>query len=127
MLETQQRDYTYSFRLLALADLTLSPSPLRDHFPDRDTFDTWWQSYRNYRLHGDAASIPQASLLSKNPAVIPRTHQLSELISEAEAGDWSTVEQFLAALTSPFDTRWDSHPFSRPPANPTSVSLSCSS
>ncbi|WP_218311551.1 protein adenylyltransferase SelO [Alteromonas antoniana] len=127
MLETQQRDYTDSFRLLALADLTLSSSPLRDHFPDRDNFDAWWQSYRNYRLHGETASIPQASLLSKNPAVIPRTHQLTELISEAEAGDWSTVEQFLGALTSPFDTRWDNHPFSRPPANPTSVSLSCSS
>lgn len=127
MLASQQRDYTSSFRSLARAELTEASSSLRDHFVDRDTFDNWWQRYREYRMQGEASGVAQSSLLDKNPAVIPRTHQLSELIEQAENDDWSGVEHFLEALTSPYDTRWDDHSFARPPENPTSASLSCSS
>ena len=124
MLEQQQSDYTYSFRKLALTNLSDSRCPLRDDFVDRETFDNWWQNYRSLRFE---QSTQPEDIRPFNPAVIPRTHLLQQAIEDAESGDFTTCEQLLEACISPFDTRWDSHPFSTPSKQTRGGMLSCSS
>lgn len=119
MLAAEKRDYTSSFRALARTQSADDGHHLRDHFIDRPRFDTWWQRYCEHRN-------PQ-NLLALNPAVIPRTHLLSEAIAHAQRGDFSFAEALLDACSRPFDSAWDGHAFAAPPENATSVSLSCSS
>ena len=123
ILETENQDYTYNFRHLALADVSCIPCPFRDTFVDREKLDTWWESYRQLRLVRE----DEPQLLSLNPAVIPRTHLLQQAIELAEKGDFSLSEALLEATSTPFDTKWDIHPFSKPPSSSTHTSLSCSS
>ncbi|MEW9797941.1 protein adenylyltransferase SelO [Alteromonas sp. CYL-A6] len=124
MLSSQQRDYTHSFRLLARSDLTDTTSFVRDHFLDRDAFDAWWHDYRALRLDSD---VPQSALLTTNPAVIPRTHLLADAIAQAETGDFVLADTLFRAVTSPYDSQWDAHPFAAVPTGTHEVSLSCSS
>ncbi len=119
LLAEEKRDYTASFRALALHQSRDDMTPLRDNFIDRARFDTWWQRYSPLRQPGD--------LLSRNPAVIPRTHLLFEIIQAAENGDFTPAKDLLDACVHPFDQRWDQHAFSLPPADNNTVSLSCSS
>ena len=57
----------------------------------------------------------------------PRTHLLQQAIELAEKGDFSLSESLLEATSTPFDARWDTHAFSKPPSSSTHTSLSCSS
>lgn len=118
LLTAEKRDYTHSFRVLAL-NQQADGNALRDHFIDRPRFDGWWNRYRAHRK--------QHNLLALNPAVIPRTHLLTEAIEHAQRGDFSFAETLLDACSRPFDSAWDGHRFATPPDKATSVSLSCSS
>jgi uncharacterized protein YdiU (UPF0061 family) len=135
ILETKNLDYTYCFRQLALADINKTQCPFNDIFVsqenrfnhvtlvDQEKADAWWESYRELRL----AKEEETELLSLNPAVIPRTHLLQQAIELAEKGDFSLSESLLEATSTPFDARWDTHAFSKPPSSSTHTSLSCSS
>ncbi|QJR81194.1 YdiU family protein [Alteromonas pelagimontana] len=128
MLAKQQRDYTASFRRLSLTSFEQQRSTLRDDFPDRDTFDTWWQRY--YEAHQRANhsyNEKRAALLAINPAVIARTHLLQEAIDAAQQDDFSVSDALIEAVKHPFDERYDNHKFSHPPVDDAQVSLSCSS
>lgn len=124
ILASEQRDYTYSFRQLALCDgINLSDS-LRDNFIDRRRFDNWWNHYSALRQH---ISSQSTDLMQLNPAVIPRTHLLQDAIESAELGDFSKTTTLLEATSTPYDKKWDNHDLSKPPATTSAVSLSCSS
>lgn len=130
LLASEEQDYTYRFRQLALADITQPYCPFRDSFIDREAVDTWWNSYRKARqshLKTTQNHHQSDSLLSKNPAVIPRTHLLQTAIAKATENDFSEVKALLEACCTPYDTKWDNHPYSFPSAQATPVSLSCSS
>lgn len=130
MLHQQQRDFSKSFRLLALASMDEESPSLRDHFLDRDGFDNWWQGYRQAYLAQDDALDDhgrRAALCALNPAVIARTHLLQQAIDAASEGDYSLAEALLDAFANPFDSRFDDHPFGQPPKEAASMSLSCSS
>lgn len=124
LLSAEQRDYTQSFRQLAEADPQQAQSPLRDHFIDRNSFDRWWQDYRQRRL---AAAIDNAELLQMNPVVIPRTHYLQAAIEAAEQGDFGPAHQLMEAVRQPFSDNGITHPFKQPGPDQSQVSLSCSS
>ncbi|TPV54311.1 YdiU family protein [Aestuariibacter sp. GS-14] len=124
MLGQNPIDYTQSFRWLAEADPTQSVSSLRDHFIDRNSFDGWWQDYRQRRL--SAAHTPD-SLLASNPLVVARTQSLQRAIEAAEQGDYSVAEQLLLALNTPYQATDASAPFEQPGNSDDTVSLSCSS
>lgn len=123
IIEKEHRDYTSSFRKLVQTNIHDEHPGLRDDFIDRTAFDTWWHAYRHARME----IAQSADLLKLNPAVIPRTHLLQHAIEHAEEGDFSAAESLFAAITSPFDVRWDDHEYSRPPAHANTGMLSCSS
>ena len=124
LITAEKRDYTQSFRQLAMADPHSEASPLRDHFVDRNAFDGWWQDYRQRRL---AAAIASSELGQLNPVVIPRTHYLQSAIEAAEQGDFSPAHQLMEAIRQPFDENEKTRDFTQPGTASSQGSLSCSS
>lgn len=123
MLETEQRDYTKSFRLLHLAQS--APEKIVDHFIDRAAAKQWLNRYLALTDH---FSIDLTKLQSINPAVIPRNHYLQQAIEAAEEDDFSLCEALFAAISTPFDPAHDSGMFaSTPPESGKGIALSCSS
>lgn len=124
MLAQNPIDYTQSFRWLADAEPELQTTSLRDHFVDRNAFDGWWQDYRQRR---QSSSHSKDAILTRNPAVIARTHSLQKAIEAAEQDDFSVAEQLLLALNTPYQSTNISEPFEQAGESDDVVSLSCSS
>lgn len=119
IIESEQQDYTLSFRRLALAQQHRLPSPLRDFFVNREKFDSWYETYQNTVANNDTLAL--------NPSFIPRTHILQQAIEKAEQGDYSLAQNVLHAASTPFDEKWDNDDIAQPPNTSHEVSLSCSS
>jgi uncharacterized protein YdiU (UPF0061 family) len=93
-------DFTNTFRALGTA-------AARDQFTDRDAFDVWDRQWQ--------ARAPDAGLMARtNPAVIPRTNRIEQVISAGVADDFVPFEAMLAAVTAPFaavpDPLWTAPP-----------------
>lgn len=127
MVADEQRDYTATLRKLSHADPTLSHSPLRDEFIDREGFDAWWQQYRALRQTQGNIQNSQQHMLNTNPVVIPRTYYLQQVIDDARQGDYTTAKAMIEAVSSPFSTKWENTRWAMPPTDDSQVSLSCSS
>lgn len=87
-LQAEGLDYTNAFR--GLADERDRTSPFHDR----------WRA----RL-GEEARPPEhvtEQLRTKNPALIPRNHQVERVIAEAEAGDFTRFHRLLTALRDPY-------------------------
>jgi uncharacterized protein YdiU (UPF0061 family) len=93
-------DFTNAFR-------SLGQSGARDQFTDRDAFDAWERQWQ--------ARAPDATIMTTaNPAVIPRTHRIEQVIAAGVAGDLEPFHAMLAAVTAPFaqepDPLWTAPP-----------------
>jgi uncharacterized protein YdiU (UPF0061 family) len=94
-------DFTNTFRALGTA-------AARDQFTDRDAFAAWERQWQ--------ACAPDAGLMAcTNPAVIPRTHRIEQVIAAGVTGDLAPFHAMLAAVTSPFAPAPDPH-WTAPPA-----------
>ena len=91
-------DFTQTFAAL--------PTNARDHFLDRDAFDTW---FKDWQSRG-----PDAALMEKsNPQVIPRNHRVEEVIQASLTGDFAPFHALLDATTNPFEPN---EVYARPPS-----------
>ena len=93
LMQTDGSDFTNTFR-------ALGTDQARDHFTDRDAFDTWAENWRS-RIKDEPA--PQAVMRAANPAVIPRNHRIEQMIEAAVAGDMALFERLMTALATPFE------------------------
>ncbi|HBB85508.1 MAG TPA: YdiU family protein [Sulfitobacter sp.] len=93
LMQTDGADFTNTFR-------ALGTDQARDHFTDRDAFDTWAENWRN-RIKDEPD--PQAVMRAANPAVIPRNHRIEQMIEAAVAGNMAPFERLMTALSTPFD------------------------
>lgn len=98
LMQQQGADYTNTFRGLTfhrLDEIAMSCS---------SDFAQWlerWQA-RLGRQQQSPEGVQQL-MRSSNPAVIPRNHRVEEALAAAEQrGDYSVMEQLLAALANPF-------------------------
>jgi len=82
-MRQSQADYTNTFRALALSE-ALGPA-----------LQPWQRRWRQ-------RSRQEALMQRNNPAIIPRNHHMEEVLAAAEQGDFSKLEQFLAALEHPY-------------------------
>ena len=93
LMQTDGSDFTNTFR-------ALGTDQARDHFTDRDAFDTWAENWRS-RIKDEPD--PQAVMQAANPAVIPRNHRIEQMIEAAVAGDMAPFERLMTALATPFE------------------------
>jgi len=93
LMQTDGSDFTNTFR-------ALGTDQARDHFTNRDAFDTWAENWRS-RIKDEPD--PQAVMQAANPAVIPRNHRIEQMIEAAVAGDMAPFERLMTALATPFE------------------------
>ncbi|MEP2954838.1 MAG: protein adenylyltransferase SelO [Sulfitobacter sp.] len=93
LMQTDGSDFTNTFR-------ALGTDQARDHFTNRDVFDTWAENWRS-RIKDEPD--PQAVMQAANPAVIPRNHRIEQMIEAAVAGDMAPFERLMTALATPFE------------------------
>jgi uncharacterized protein YdiU (UPF0061 family) len=101
----EQADFTNTFRSLA------GPAP-RDQFTDPTAFDSWEQDWRP-RLADQPD--PDGVMQAANPAIIPRNHRIEEMITQAQAGDYSLFERLVTVLRTPFADQPDAADLMRAP------------
>jgi uncharacterized protein YdiU (UPF0061 family) len=143
LLEKNNVDYTRSFRLLSigLANGNLEPfkglfsatahggSGIANHdvhtdntnINDNNTIMAW---LARWQLSAAINRVETSrTLLSVNPAIIPRNHWVEAAISEAlerysddvDKQDFPLFEELFEALQDPFNSKWDNSRFADPP------------
>lgn len=117
LLEQGEHDFSLGFRSLARR---LAPAAWPDTLPDPTSDPAFapWVARWQQRL-AEESRPPDAlatALRRKNPAVIPRNHQIEIAIAAAVGGDLQPFEKLLAACLAPFEDDPTQHPYMAPPA-----------
>jgi len=109
LMANQNADFTNTFR-------GLSDTSARAQFADPSGFDEWtnrWLARRKRDAHSPARQ--RELLRTANPAVIPRNHQIENVIEAALANDFAPMLKLNAVLATPFNLSTENTGFSRPP------------
>ena len=124
-----QVDFTNLFRALCYFDETGNNDQIRDMFVQWEQFDDWSQSYLG-RLQSQGMDEGErcCSMLATNPKYILRNYLAQQVITRAEGGDFSDVDELHTILQSPFDEQPGAERFAEePPDWARHLDLSCSS
>lgn len=97
LMHQGQADFTNTFR-------ALTQGSARDHVLDRDGYDGW---HRRWQDRLKTTSGAETLMRARNPAVIPRNHQIEAMIQAAVAGDDAPFHAALRALARPYDDATD--------------------
>ena len=101
LMQADGADFTNAFAALGTDEV-------RDHFTDRDAFDTWEGKWR--KLNPDMGIMARA-----NPQIIPRNHRIEEMIEAAVGGDMAPFARLMDALAQPYDLPAAFDDLRRPP------------
>ncbi|NDD30991.1 MAG: YdiU family protein [Proteobacteria bacterium] len=115
VMKKGRTDYTLVFR--ALADAAEGDeAPLRTHFKDATSIDSWLESWRKRLSLDDVTSEARArSMRAVNPRFIARNHRVEEALEAAvERDDYGPFETLLQVLARPFDEQPDADEYARP-------------
>ncbi len=109
VMANQNADFTNTFR-------GLLDSSARAQFTDPSGFDEWTDRWLARRKRDPHSPERQRELLrTANPAVIPRNHQIENVIRGALANDFAPMFKLNDVLATPFDLSAENIGFSRPP------------
>ena len=106
LMQTAKADFTNTFR--GLVDGTA-----RDQLDTSAEFDTWaakWQA----RIASE--DDPMGRMITANPVLIPRNHQIEAMIQSAVAGDDDPFTRLMTAYASPYEANPDHADLRSPPA-----------
>ena len=110
VMEGQGADWTLTFRRLA-ATVSGDHSAIAPLFADPTALRDWLPRWRA-RLAPDAAT----RLLSANPAVIPRNHNVEAALNAAMEGDMVPFTNLFSQIQRPFDPEAGREAFVLPPS-----------
>lgn len=111
-MHEHQTDYTNTFRALAAESL---PEDAVFHDAGFIAWHTLWQA--RLARQPDSREMSLRLMRAHNPAVIPRNHRVEEALSAAsEHGDYTMLQQLLAALADPFADLPEYDHYRTPPA-----------
>ncbi|HRE32118.1 MAG TPA: protein adenylyltransferase SelO family protein, partial [Candidatus Berkiella sp.] len=98
IMQNQALDYTNTFRTLSLIKDTVPNAFLSSDLQD------WYQHWQA-RLANQPLSLQEAAHLMKrkNPAIIPRNHQVEKALNMAIVGDLSWFYRCLEAYQKPYE------------------------
>ncbi|MER0204035.1 MAG: YdiU family protein [Nitrosomonas sp.] len=111
-MHEHKTDYTNTFRALAAESL-----PEDAVFQDAGfvAWHTFWQA--RLARQSNSREMSLQLMQAHNPAVIPRNHRVEEALSAAsEHGDYTMLQQLLAALANPFADLPEYYHYRTPPA-----------
>lgn len=113
-----QVDYTRFFRALGRFDSSPGArnEALRDHFVDREGFDTWAGDYqRRLASEGSQDAERRARMDRVNPKYVLRNYLAQTAIERAQAGDFREVDRLRALLEDPFSEHPEHEASAQPP------------
>lgn len=107
-----QADYTNTFRALSVETF-----PADNTFQDTE-FETWHTRWQERLARQSETKERSVHLMqANNPAIIPRNHRVEEALSAAsEQGDYTLMQQLLAALENPYTDAPEHYDYRTPPA-----------
>lgn len=118
LLSQQSVDFTLFFRRLAYAANSPSsprgPGSLFSRPRDFETWCTGW--YQRLLAQERPQQASMQAMLEVNPAIIPRNHQVEQVIQAGLKGDYAPFHALWAAIQNPFVTDADHDHLTRPPA-----------
>ena len=132
MLAKEQVDFSIFWRKLSHAAAKTEASSnewqaVADLFIDQSVWLDWRNRYLS-RLQSKPSVAAVNQMLSINPKYVLRNHLGETAIRQAQAGDFSEVDNLLAILRQPFDEHPDAdHRAGFPPDWASSIAISCSS
>ena len=111
MMQKHQADYTNSFRALAAESL------LKEDVFRNAAFVEWharWQARLSRQSESKQSSF--CLMQANNPAIHPRNHHVEKaLVAASERGDYSLIQQLLAAVTNPYTDAPEYRDYRTPP------------
>ena len=127
VMQNQQIDYNYFFRLLSHYDG--NKAPLLELCMLQDPLYEWLEDY-DKRLKKETVTVSERNkqMLATNPKYILKNYMLQYAIDKAERGDFSGVSELLTLARAPFDEHLESEYFAGvSPKSIKNLKLSCSS
>ena len=127
LLASNKVDYTIFWRRLCGFAPQKGHEPVRDLFPDRESFNAWALQYSERISHADQG-LRADLMLGNNPKFVLRNHLGEEAIRAAKLKDFSGVNTLLTVLQAPFDEHPGHARYADfPPDWAASIEISCSS
>ena len=113
LLDWMQRtgaDYTNTFIFLTEDNLP-QDKPYNDNF-----FKQWYARWKVQLAKNAKPSKSSFNLMrSNNPSIIPRNHQMEQVLKDANSGDLKPLKNFLIALKEPYEDCSDLKSYQSPP------------
>jgi uncharacterized protein YdiU (UPF0061 family) len=105
-MAANRADFTLTFRRLCDAVAGPEGDPgVRALFANPGAYDSWEAAWRQ-RLDHEPPQLRRAAMRVANPAVVPRNHIVAAALNAAvEQQDFQPFEDFLDALSRPFEDR----------------------
>lgn len=131
ILQSQQRDYTHTWR--ALSTVSLNQAEQRQAFVnlfiERGAIEEWLTKYQKRLATEMISEVQRQELMCAiNPKYILRNHLAQEAIEAAENGDTGPLDLLLKILSKPFTEQdVDAKYCALPPDWAYDISISCSS
>ena len=96
-MQKTKADYTNTFFALSYHDV---PSEI---LGKDKIFMSWYHRWQN-RLQENDTTFAESQLLMRenNPAVIPRNHQVENVLTAANEGDFAQLNNLIIALKTPY-------------------------
>ncbi|ARD48328.1 YdiU family protein [Sporosarcina sp. P33] len=118
IMESQQMDYTNTFRSLTLGQ--------QEAMSDDPEFMKWKERW-TARLQRQPEDSQAAEALMKqyNPSVIPRNHRVEEALQAAEDGDMRSFVKLLNVLENPYAYTAEQEEYTAPPSDGSSYQTYC--
>jgi len=105
IMAAQRADFTNTFR-------ALGSTGARTQFRAPTAYDHWQQNWQARLVH---EPDPKATMLSANPAYIPRNHRIEQMIVAAKNGDYTLFNRLNTVLARPYSDQPDHTELTAPP------------
>jgi uncharacterized protein YdiU (UPF0061 family) len=106
----RRADYTQTFCML-----TYEPDQLRSSMQNDDCFCDWFSRWESALATNGL--MGKETMRRFNPVIIPRNHQVKEVIDQAISGNKDPLNQLMAALAAPYEYNAINQPFRIPPTD----------
>ncbi len=111
IMAEQKADFTLSFRYLSNNEKLFT-----QQFEEASAISMWLKTWHvRCELEKTTSKQRQATMLTANPAFIPRNHNIEEAIGAALKGDFSPFELLLTVLNKPYQEQQKHSNLMQPP------------